>query len=155
MKFNVTFNQTELDKANDNNLHRFNTMTVSEDIPSIKVQLPLGYNGPANESNKEIQYTPEDLYLGALAGCFFTTFSVVSKNSNLSYESMQIIAEGTMEVVDDVKMMSQIHQEITLTISASISEKMALKVLNITEERCPLANSVKTQITNTYKIIVQ
>ncbi len=70
MKFKVTFNQSDLDKRSENNLHRFNTMTVSEDIPSIKIQLPIGYNGPANKSNKEIEYTPEDLYLGSLVGCF-------------------------------------------------------------------------------------
>lgn len=153
MKFKVTFNQSDLDKRSENNLHRFNTMTVSEDIPSIKIQLPIGYNGPANKSNKEIEYTPEDLYLGSLVGCFFTTFSVVSKNSNLEYVSMYIIGEGIMEVVDDVKMMSQLNQDITLTIPTGVSEKTALKVMEIAEKRCPLANSVKTKINNTYKII--
>ncbi|MHA1522447.1 MAG: OsmC family protein [Promethearchaeota archaeon] len=153
MKFKVTFNQSDLDKKSENNLHRFNTMTVSEDIPPIKIQLPIGYDGPANESNKEIEYTPEDLYLGSLVGCFFTTFSVVSKNSNMEYVSMHIIGEGIMEVVDDVKMMSQLNQNITLTIPTGVSEKMALKVMEIAEKRCPLANSVKTKINNTYKII--
>ncbi|WP_371804776.1 OsmC family protein [Candidatus Lokiarchaeum ossiferum] len=146
MNFKIAFKQTGADKKSTNNFHRTNTMSVSEEIPPITVQLPIAYNGPANSQNREMHYTPEDLYLGALAGCFFTTFSVVSKNSNFVYEALDIQATGIMEEVEGVKMMSQVSLTVTLSISPEISDKLAFKILQIAEQRCPLANSVKTKI---------
>jgi organic hydroperoxide reductase OsmC/OhrA len=152
MKFKIAINQTTEDKATDNNRHRLNTIFVSETLNPIKIQLPVGYEGPKNENGKELYHTPEDLYLGAVSGCFFTTFSVVSSNSNLKYISMQISSEGEIDIIDGVKWMHTINQTVKLIIPESVSEKKALKILEKAEENCPLGNSVKTKIINTFLV---
>ncbi len=153
MNFEITFKQTDADRKSANNFHRTNTMQVSEAISPITVQLPIGYNGLATDQNTEVHYTPEDLYLGSLAGCLFTTFSVVSKNSHFAYESMDIQATGIMEEVEGVRMMSQVDLAVTLTVPVDTNEKIALRILTIAEQRCPLANSVKTQINTDFTIV--
>ncbi|MHA1796521.1 MAG: OsmC family protein [Promethearchaeota archaeon] len=144
--------QNITDQPSENVLNRVNTIYVRNDLQPITIQLPIGYNGPKNDEGLEIYHTPEDLYLGALSGCLFTTFSVVASNSNFRYDNLEIQTEGIMDVVDDVKMMTEIHQTITLTIPAGSNPKKAQRILEIAEKRCPLANSVKTKIINDYRV---
>lgn len=154
MKFNIKLNQISKsnEELSENILHRINTLFVRDNIPPITIQLPVGYNGPKNDNGTELYHTPEDLYLGALSGCFFTTFSVVAHNSNFDYKQMEIQTEGIMEEVNGVKMMSEIHQKIILTVKEGTNMQKAYKILEIAEKRCPLANSVKTKILNEYKV---
>jgi len=51
--------------------------------------------------------------------------------------------------------MEKIENKITLIIPSTEKKKKALKILELTEKACPLANSVKTKIENTYNIVVE
>ena len=155
MEFRLEISQTDEDRQSKNNFERTCTLTVNSSYPKIKLQLPESYGGLCDKDKNNLTFCPEDLYLGALSGCFFTTFNVVSKNSNLEYEKIEITSKGIMDVMDDVKQMIEISQDITLTLPKSMEkhEGKAKKVLEITDKRCPLANSVKTIIKNTYTII--
>ena len=123
-------------------------------MPQLKVQLPVGYEGPATTNQKEQVHTPEHLFLGSISGCFFTTFSVISSNSQLSYNSLSIKTVGTMEIINEVKQMSRIQQDITLTLPFGSNAKKAQRILEKTDELCPLANSITSKIENTYSVII-
>ena len=152
MKFKLHVTQN-LDEPSDlENLLKTATMNLDQNNHPVTFQLPCGYGGPKGENDQPLHYTPEHLYLGAIAGCFFTTFNVVSTNSNFTYESLKIDNAGKIDVVDGVKMMTEITQQITLRISNPESETKALKILKKTEHYCPLGNSVKTKIINNYII---
>ncbi|MCF2140244.1 MAG: OsmC family protein [Candidatus Lokiarchaeota archaeon] len=155
MKFHITLKQREEDRKSENLLKRVNTLFVADNIEPISIQLPIVYGGPTNEDGKNVCYTPEDLFLGAVSGCLYTTFSVVATNSNLKYESIKIETEGNLEEIDDVKRLTEIHQKITLIVPPKTRERKARKVLEIAEKRCALGNSIKSKITNEYIIIVQ
>ena len=150
--FNIEIFQTDEDKTADNNKKRFSTIRVPDNssLNEFKVQLPISYEGPENENGLEKVHTPEHFFVSAVSSCFFTTFSVVSSNSNLKYLDLQIEAKGIIGTSTDVKMMEEIDQLITLTIPSNVSEKKALRVLELTEKRCPLANSVKSAVVNKY-----
>jgi len=60
-----------------------------------------------------------------------------------------------MDTSTGIKIMEKIENKITLIISSTEKKKKALKVLKLTEKACPLANSVKTKIENTYNIVVE
>ena len=153
--FKIKIRQTEDDKVSENNRKRLSTISVSNNflLSELKVQLPVAYEGPQADNGLEKFYTPEHYFIAGIASCFFTTFSVVSSNSNLKYIEMQIEAQGLIDTSSGVKMMEKIEQEIILTVPSNVSEKKALKVLELTEKRCPLGNSVKTKIENHYKVI--
>jgi len=60
-----------------------------------------------------------------------------------------------MDDTSGINIMSVIEQDIELTIPSLMSEKRALRVLKLTERRCPMANSVKAEIKNKYTVIKQ
>ena len=154
MEFKLDLFQTDEDRQRESNFERTCTLIVSNSLPKLNIQLPPDYGGLIDENKNNLKYTPEDMYLSAVTGCYFTTFSVVSQNSNLQYESIKISSTGKMGVVDDVKMVSEITLNITLTLPKGTenNESKAKKVLEIAEKRCPIANSVKTIVKNTYTI---
>ncbi|MHA1476189.1 MAG: OsmC family protein [Promethearchaeota archaeon] len=154
MEFKLDLFQTEKDLEKESNFERTCTTNVNKMFPNIRIQLPPDYGGLTDENKNNLTYTPEDIYLTAVTGCFFTTFSVVSQNSDLQYERINISATGKIDVVDDVKMISEISQNIILTLpkGSEKSEKKALKVLEIAEKRCVVANSIKTKVSNTFTI---
>ncbi|TFF88867.1 MAG: OsmC family peroxiredoxin [Promethearchaeota archaeon] len=152
--FKLKISQTSEDLKSDNNRKRFNTISIPDNpsLPELKVQLPIAYEGPQGNNNKEIVYTPEHFFIMAVSGCFFTTFSVTASNSRMKYEKITIESKGYVGTSTGVKMMEKIEQVITLEIPKNVRERKALRVLEIAEKRCPLANSVKTKVNNTYNI---
>ncbi|MHA1339136.1 MAG: OsmC family protein [Promethearchaeota archaeon] len=141
-------------QEDENLLHRLNTITVpdNDSQPEIIVQVPVSYNGPKGDNNKEIYYTPEHLFLSGVSGCFINTFSVIANNSNLKFLKIVINTEGKLEKVNGITQMTEIKQNIELTVPNTEYEKKGKKILEMTERYCPLANSVKSKIQNTYKI---
>jgi len=155
--FKLTIFQRESETLKQNNRKRIQTIQIPDSInlPEFDFQLPLAYDGPKGEDGLRKYYTPEHFFLAAVSGCFFTTFSVVSSNSKLKYKTLKINAEGCMDASTGIKIMEKIENKITLIISSTEKKKKALKVLKLTEKACPLANSVKTKIENTYNIVVE
>jgi len=155
--FKLTIFQRESETLKQNNRKRIQTIQIPDSItlPEFDFQLPLTYDGPKGEDGLRKYYTPEHFFLAAVSGCFFTTFSVVSSNSKLKYKTLKINAEGCMDTSTGIKIMEKIENKITLIISSTEKKEKALKVLKLTEKACPLANSVKTKIENTYNIVVE
>lgn len=142
-------------EATENNKKRIHSGfdPTNEKLKKLTFQLPPAYEGRTDKNGRNIEYTPEHYFIFAISGCFFTTFSVVSQNSNLRYESLKITSKGYMGTSTGKKMMEKIEQDIELTIPSNMNERKALRVLEITEERCPLAKSVETNIVNNYQVI--
>ncbi|MGV9204435.1 MAG: hypothetical protein ACOC44_10520, partial [Promethearchaeia archaeon] len=88
----------------------------NDNLGELRFQLPPSYGGPTDNLDLNINYTPENYFIAAISGCFFTTFSVVSHNSNFRYKSLKIKSVGTMGTSTGKKMMETIEQEIELTI---------------------------------------
>jgi len=155
--FKLTIFQRESETLKENNRKRVQTIQIpdSTHLSEIDFQLPLAYDGPKGEDELRKYYTPEHFFIAAVSGCFFTTFSVVSSNSNLKYKTLKISAEGYIDTSTGIKIMEKIENNITLIIPSTEKKKKALKVLELTEKACPLANSVKTKIENTYNILVE
>jgi len=140
----------------EDNRKRIHTVKnpLNNSFPELKIQLPVAYEGPEGEKG-EIVYTPEHFFVAAISGCFLTTFSVVSSNSNFKYNSLIIEAKGIVGTSTGEKIMEKIEQNIILKIPSSEREHKAERVLEITEDRCPLAKSIKTIINNKYNIIFE
>ncbi len=155
--FKLTIFQRESETLKENNRKRVQTIQIpdSTHLSEIDFQLPLAYDGPKGEDGLRKHYTPEHFFIAAVSGCFFTTFSVVSSNSNLKYKTLKISAEGYIDTSTGIKIMEKIENKITLIIPSTETKKKALKVLELTEKVCPLANSVKTMIENRYNIFVE
>ncbi len=152
-EFNLLLRSGPLTENPRKRIHKINNPKNSS-LPELTFQLPVAYEGPEGQ-NREKLYTPEHYFLAAISGCFFTTFTVVCSNSNFNYTELEIESKGYVGTSTGVKMMEKIEQDITLTIPSSMREKKARRILEITENRCPLAKSIKTKLINTYNIFTE
>jgi uncharacterized OsmC-like protein len=152
MRFPIHVKQNFQGSEDLDNLLKTAHIYIDQYHNPINVQLPCGYGGPTGDNGQALHYTPEHLYLGAIGGCFFTTFNVIAKNSNFTYESLNIDAVGEIDRIDGVKMITEVTQNIVLVLSNPESEAKALRILKKTEHYCLIANSVKTKIFNKFII---
>jgi organic hydroperoxide reductase OsmC/OhrA len=155
-KFKLNITQTPDDLLPIDRTKRVCTakFTVNKELPQMKIQIPLNYGGPKIAENLEKYYTPEHLFLSAISSCFVTTFLVVSKNSNLDYINISVDSDTVIDIVNERKTISQINQNIILTIPKGVSEKKALKVLKLTANYCILGNSIKSKVSNIFNVSV-
>ncbi|TFF89983.1 MAG: OsmC family peroxiredoxin [Promethearchaeota archaeon] len=152
-QFNITIKSGDFTENPRKRIHTIKNPS-NKSLPDLKVQLPIAYEGP-EEKNGEIVYTPEHYFVSAISGCFFTTFSVVCSNSNFNYNSLEITSSGYVGTSTGEKIMEKIEQDVTLSIPSSMNKRKAERILEMTEKRCPLAKSVKSNIINNYKIVIE
>lgn len=114
---------------------------TTEALPPLQVDAPPEFKG------KEGAWTPEHLFIGAISSCFMTTFVAIAENSKLDFDSLKIIADGTLEKVAGVGlMMTEIVLRPTLTITDGAAFARASRILEKAEKHCLISNSAKTQI---------
>ncbi len=134
--------------------------TLSEpnnaNFPKITVQTPGEFNGPAARDGTSIDWTPEDLYIGSVAVCLFTTFVKIAENSHLNYSSFEVEATGKMVEDDDLgKWMSEIHQRALVKVSEEKHVRKARRIVEKAEENCLIAKSMKTKISISVNVKIQ
>ena len=125
--------------------------TLSEpnnpNFPSIVVQTPAEFNGPAAPNGSSEDWTPEDLYVSSVAVCLFTTFVKIAENSRLKYESFEVTAQGKIEEDETIgNWISQIDQSVRVEVSQEKYAKKAARIVEKAEENCLIAKSMKTKV---------
>lgn len=89
-------------------------------------------------------WSPEHLFVAAVNSCFMTTFLSVAENSKLEFKHFECDAVGTLEKIDGKYMISEIILSPILTLT--IENEKGLRILEMSEKACLIANSVKTNI---------
>ena len=90
-------------------------------------------------------WSPEHLFVAAVNSCFMTTFLSVAENSKLEFTQFECDAVGTLEKIDGKYMISEITLSPVLTLAGENDK--GLRVLEMSEKACLIANSVKTKVT--------
>jgi organic hydroperoxide reductase OsmC/OhrA len=89
-------------------------------------------------------WSPEHLFVANVNSCFMTTFLSVAENSKLDFKHFECDAVGTLEKIDGKYMISEITLSPILILT--IENEKGLRVLEMSEKACLIANSVKTNI---------
>ena len=76
----------------------------------------IHFSAPPQFGGLEGRWTPEDLLLAALAGCFVTTFRVIAGYSKFEYIDLHVEAEGAVGKAESGYSFSEITLRPTLTI---------------------------------------
>ncbi|MHA1821843.1 MAG: OsmC family protein [Promethearchaeota archaeon] len=155
MIFKLHFKQEQEDIKSESLLSK--TISVVHDennnFKPLKIQIPKDYKGMVDDKGFEIYYTPEELFLAGVSGCFYTTFSYIANNSKFNYEKLEIKASLELGREPSGKIVAQkISQDITLFIKEEKLKNKGMRLLQKAEELCPLGNSVKVELTNTYNV---
>ncbi|MFM1921117.1 MAG: hypothetical protein RLZZ303_2751 [Candidatus Hydrogenedentota bacterium] len=105
---------------------------------TLACAIPPEFDGPGGG------FSPEELYALALGNCFVATFKVVAERSRMSFETLNVRAELTVDRdAEGHPWMAAIDLHILLR-GADNPEK-ARRLLEKTGASCLILNSVKTE----------
>ena len=118
-----------------------------ENLASIEVAPPLQFGGPGD------QWSPEDLFVAAVANCFVLSFRAVAKASKVNWTSISCVSEGTLDRQDRKIRFTNILTKAKLTIPPEQDSEAAAKALDKAEHSCLVTNSLSCESQLEFEII--
>jgi peroxiredoxin-like protein len=113
----------------------------------------IHFSAPREFGGLQGRWTPEELLLGALGGCFTTTFSAVASRSNFEYTDLEVKTEGTVAKTIDGYRFDEIVIRPKLTISSEEKRDSALDLLTKTKDLCLVSRTLA--VSQTFEPLVK
>jgi peroxiredoxin-like protein len=96
----------------------------------------IHFAAPPQFGGLEGRWSPEDLLLCAIAGCFTTTFRALAEYSKFKYTDLEVETEGTVCKVDSGYEFTEIVIRPRLTITNADEKPQADRLLTKAEGLC-------------------
>ncbi|MEO8772047.1 MAG: OsmC family protein [Ferruginibacter sp.] len=100
-------------------------------------------------------WSPEHLFVAAVNSCLMTSFLAIAENSKFEFIRFKCNAVGVVAMSEGKFQVTEITLKPLLTIAVSMHAEKAIRILEMSEKACFLANSVKTIIHLIPEIIVE
>jgi len=114
-------------------------LTKSESAPNA-----VHFTAPPQFGGLEGRWTPEDLLLSAVAGCFTTTFHAVAGYAKFAYTDLEVEVEGTVEKTHTGYCFTRIVIRPRLMISDEQEKTQASDLLEKARSLCLVARALAT-----------
>jgi peroxiredoxin-like protein len=101
---------------------------------------PLEFDGPGDA------WSPEQLLLAAVDGCFLFTLRAVAQASGLEFISLELASEGAVDRRDGGLSFTEIVLRPRLLVRAGIDQGRALRVLEKAKKTCLVSTSLSTPV---------
>ena len=121
----------------------------SQGVPHFIASAPVEFGGPGD------QWSPETLFMSAVASCFALSFKAVAGASSFTWKNLQCEAIGQLEKVDRTIKFTQITNKVTLTIGNDVDKQKAIKLIEKSESICLVTNSLSASVKLEYDIVVE
>lgn len=118
--------------------------TLSSPVITSKIEVVTPPEFPNGMKEK---WTPEHLFVAAMNSCLMSTFLLVAANSKFEFISFESNAVAKIDKVEGKFSVTEIILKPTLVIPPTQNEARAKRVLEMSENSCAIANSLKTKIT--------
>ncbi len=106
-------------------------------LPTMASQPPTEFGGPGD------RWSPETLFVAAVADCFVLTFRGIASFSHLPWSSLTCEVTGTVDRVDRVTQFTHLEVRARLRVPAGANEEQARRLLAKAEETCLVTRSLK------------
>jgi len=106
----------------------------------------IHFTAPTEFGGLEGRWTPEELLLAALAGCYTTTLRAIAGTAQFSFTDLQVEASGTVRKADSGYSFSQIVIRPNLKIGSEQDRGRALELLKKAEQLCLVSRSIGTTL---------
>lgn len=130
--------------------HRYNVTALatnsgvvtlrSGDLEDIQSTPPPEFDGPPGN------WSPETLFVAAVADCFVLSFRSVATASKLEWLEIDVSAEGLLEKMPDGMRFTRIEISAHLRLPPGADEARAERLLEKAEKVCLVSNSLKTEV---------
>ena len=102
----------------------------------------IHFTAPKELGGLEGRWTPEELLLAAIAGCFTTTLRAVAGSGQFDFTDLQVEASGKICKSQFAYGFSEIVIHPTLKIACSEERERALDLLNKAERLCLVSRAI-------------
>ena len=106
-------------------------------LPAMRTAPPAEFGGPGD------RWSPETLFVAAIADCFLLTFRAVAHASKLPWISLNCDVDATLDRVEHVTQFTASTLRARLTVPAGTDEAQARRLLEKAERGCLVTNSLK------------
>lgn len=117
-------------------------LAKSDSAPSA-----IHFTAPTEFGGMEGRWTPEELLLAAIAGCYTTTFRAIANAARFNFSDLQVEASGTVSKVESGYQFSRILMCPHLRIEAAGERDRALDLLKRAEKLCLVSRAIGTTVT--------
>jgi organic hydroperoxide reductase OsmC/OhrA len=106
-------------------------------LPALATGLPAEFGGTGN------QWSPETLFVAAVADCFVLTFRGIARASKLTWTSIACEVDGTLDRVERLSQFTGYVMRVMLHVPPGTSQAEAQRVLVRAEQTCLVGNSLR------------
>ena len=116
---------------------------------------PLRVSDPPEFKGEPGVWTPEDLFVAAVEGCYMSTFLAYAAKKGLPIVSYTSHTNGVLEMVDGEYRFTRIVIFPTVVVSNASIEADVQRILRETQQHCLVSNSIDSFVEVTPTIVVQ
>jgi organic hydroperoxide reductase OsmC/OhrA len=109
---------------------------TSESLPILETAPPEQFGGPGG------CWSPETLFVGAVADCFVLTFRAIAQASGLAWTRLRASASGTLDRAEGGPRFTGIEINAALAVPPGVDEARALRLLEKAERACLVTRSL-------------
>jgi peroxiredoxin-like protein len=102
---------------------------------------PAEFGGPGN------RWSPETLFVGAVADCFVLSLRAVAHASQLPWTEIACQAEGKLDRVERTTRFTEIRLQVELVVPTQTDLEKAERVLEKAKAACLISNSLACPVT--------
>ena len=108
---------------------------------SLRVTSPPEFQG------EEGEWTPEDLFVGAINACTMSTFLAYANKKQLDIFSYKSKAEGILEFSDGHYKFTQVKLQPFILVESIEAAAIAEQLIHQAHDNCFISNSITTKVT--------
>ena len=113
----------------------------SEELPTLQVAAPPGFGG------RENTWTPEHLYVGAVASCFMLTFLALAERSKLELMTLGVSGRGKLDKIEGAGFqITEVTLKPTVVVRHVDDMQRVERLLAKAEQGCFIAASIKSRV---------
>jgi len=106
----------------------------------------IHFTAPTEFGGLEGRWTPEELLLAAVAGCYTTTLRAIAWTAQFNFTDLQVEASGTVHKAESGWNFSQIVVRPNLKIASADERERALDLLKRAEKLCLVSRAIGTTL---------
>ena len=106
----------------------------------------IHFTAPTEFGGLEGRWTPEELLLAAVAGCYTTTLRAIAGTAQFNFTDLQVEASGSIRKAESGYNFSQIIVRPNLKIGSVEERDRALELLKKAEKLCLVSRAIGTTL---------
>lgn len=106
----------------------------------------IHFTTPVEPAGAEGRWTPEELLLASIAGCFTTTFWSIAQSAQFIFTDLIVKASGTVLITEYGYTLNEIVIRPVLTVASSKEANRARGLLNRAENLCLVSRAIHARL---------